>query len=90
MSDIRPKIDWDYVEWLLGELSAQLGPKIDMIRSKREKQRLATAKSRENPEAARRHREYMLEYNKRRNRAIKKRRAEIRLAELEREEGGTE
>ena len=98
MSNIRHKTDWDYVEWLLDELSAQISPKInmvkskrEMVKSKREKQRLATAKSRENdPDAARKHREYMLRYNKKRNHEIKKRRAELRLAELEQEEGGTE
>ena len=46
---MRPKIDWDYVEWLLDELRGQLGPKIATVRSKREKNRISTAEGRKGP-----------------------------------------
>lgn len=89
---IRHKIDWDYVEWLLGELSSQLGPKIDAVRTKREKTRLATAKSRQKDpeETIRKRREYRLVYNEKRKSAASRRRTEIRLADPGRGEGGAE
>ena len=80
---MRPKIDWDYVEWLLDELRGQLGPKIATVRSKREKNRISTAESRKDPEVARKHREYNLRYNNTRRLELARKRAERRLAEIE-------
>ena len=80
---MRPKIDWDYVEWLLDELRGQLGPKIATVRSKREKNRIAMAESRKDPEVARKHREYSLRYNKTRRLELARKRAERKLAEIE-------
>ena len=80
---MRPKIDWDYVEWLLDELRGQLGPKIATVRSKREKNRISTAESRKDPEIARKHREYNLRYNNTRRLELARKRAERRLAEIE-------
>lgn len=59
---MRHKVDWDYVEWLLAELDAQLVPKIAVIKAGREKARLATAKSREKPEVYAKHLAYQYRY----------------------------
>lgn len=65
------------------ELRGQLGPKIATVRSKREKNRIATAESRKDPEVARKHREYGLRYNKTRRLELARERAERKLAEIE-------
>lgn len=84
---MRPKIDWDYVEWLLDELRGQLGPKIAAVRSRRERNRVAAAESRKDPEVARKHRAYSLMYNKTRRLELARKRAERKLAEIESMEG---
>jgi len=83
----RHKTDWDFVEWLIEQLNAQLMTPIRKRQERREKARISVAKYRATPEGQMKRLEYARRYNEEHSSVAKRKRLERRLAEIKEELG---